>query len=228
MRIIYNAKYLIAFTVQQSKIQCHSHHMSIRLLVQPIIKIPPPVKFESWITFRRQLSKYKGRGGGVCSKLPFASFFPFLFLAIRSNLYVCVCILSHCFREWANIYSERILWRNAESFSELWLPLPSPRSHFLPLCQIQATLSGCCTRKEEEASHLCTLPQNMVDNTVSPMIWPLCVSRQQEENISVLTKRHSMLHFSVLACHVEQEGAEVSPWLSLWSQSPPSGKWLVR
>uniref|UniRef100_A0A8C3KER9 PLA2c domain-containing protein n=1 Tax=Calidris pygmaea TaxID=425635 RepID=A0A8C3KER9_9CHAR len=38
-------------------------------------------------------------------------------------------------------------------------------SHFLPLCQIQATLPGCCPHKEEEASHLCTLPQNMVDNT---------------------------------------------------------------
>ena len=163
------------------------------------------VIFGPWITFRRQLSKYKGRGEGIYPKLPFASVFPFLsFLQLEVTF---VCIFSHCFREWANPYSERILWRNTESFTGLWLPLPSPTSHFLPLCQIQATLPGCCTHQEEEASHLCTLPQNMVDHTDSTMISPLCVSRRQEENVSVLTKKDSVLLFSVVACHVEQEGA---------------------
>lgn len=147
----------------------------------------------------------------------------FLSLFFYNYKLLCVCIFSHCFREWANIYSERILWRNSDSFSGLWLLLPSPRSHFLPLCQIQATLPECCTQKEEEASHLCTLPQNMVENTDSSVTWHLCVNREQEENISVLTKKHSMFLFSVLACHVDQ-GGEVSPWQSLWSHSPPSGK----
>lgn len=80
--------------MQQSKIQCHSHDTPIQLLVQPIIKIQPPVMFGSWITFRRELSKYKGRGEVICSKIPFASFFfPFLsFFAIRSN-FLCAFYL---------------------------------------------------------------------------------------------------------------------------------------
>lgn len=140
-----------------------------------------------------------------------------------------LCILCHCFREWANVYSERIIWRNAESFTGLWLPFPSPRSHSLPLCQIQATLIGCCTHKEEEDSQLCTLPLNMVVNMSDrPMNWPLYMSRQQEKNISILTKRTSMLLFSVLVCHAEKGGAEASPWLYLWSCSLLSRKQSAR
>lgn len=124
-----------------------------------------------------------------------------------------MCILSRRFSEWANIYSERILWRNPESFSRLWLLQHSPRCHFLPLCQIQATLPGCCTCKEEEASHLCTLPQNMVDNTDSPMIWPLLVSRQQEDKTSVITIPKSTLcsFFSVCLCAMRREKEQHRP-----------------
>lgn len=140
-----------------------------------------------------------------------------------------LCVLSHCYREWANVYSERIIWRNAESFTGLWLPFPSPRSHSLPLRQIQATLTGCCTHKEEEDSQLCTLHLNVVVNmSGSPINWPLYVNRQQEKNISVLTKRTSMLLFSVLVWHAEKGGAEAFPWLYLWSRSLLSRKQLAR
>lgn len=80
-----------AIDMQQSKIQCHSHHTPTWLLAQPIIKIQPPAMFESWITFRRQLCKHKGRG--LCSKPAFASFFPLsLFFTIRSN-FLCAFYL---------------------------------------------------------------------------------------------------------------------------------------
>lgn len=71
---------------QQSKIQCHSCHIPIWLLAQHIVMIQSPERFGVWITFRRQLSKYKGRGEGICSTLPFASFFSLsLFFTIISN-----------------------------------------------------------------------------------------------------------------------------------------------
>lgn len=66
-----------AIEMQQSKIQCYSHHTPIQLLAQPIIQIQPPVMFGSWMTFRRQLSKSKGKGEGVCLKLLLFLFFPF-------------------------------------------------------------------------------------------------------------------------------------------------------
>lgn len=46
-----------AIEMQQSKIQCYSHHVPIWLLAETIIKIP--VMFGSQIPFRRQLLKYK-------------------------------------------------------------------------------------------------------------------------------------------------------------------------
>lgn len=162
-----------AIDMQQSKIQCHSHHTPLRFFAQPIIDtiICYVWLFDHFPNTKEEEKEF------VQSYICFFSF-PFLsFLPLEVTF--CMYFIS-LFREWANIHSERILWRNPENFRELWLLLSSPRPHFLPLCQIQATLSGSCTHKEEEPFHLCTWPQNTV-------LWSdlyICIGRKRRTFLS--------------------------------------------